>query len=386
MIDALTKQLRGLPRGFRVSAPLVVSTVAIGLSAFVVAENMGSLLGAAVSSSVDEETADPLKPLAADSDAFLTKSRMRFDGRSVYSLPSPPPPKVVVQKPTKPVEPPKDPGPPPPPATYTGPAPTSVFGNIVNFGSLRVKLGETVDGIKVTSIDAPWSIKVEHMRGTYTVPLFARGEDRLLQPTKASGGTSGIKEGPAGIAGGGSGAAAQAANAAAGAGSGALPGSVPGPGSVPSAGPVPGVVTPPGSGGALPNPSAGPQSPGGLGAPIPSGVEVPRRGGGSPVPGAPVAPAGEPEPTGDLPSPAMEPQEVPPPQEPSNSDAGVDYVDREHLPPPRSAEQISAMTVQQAQAALAQIDATANWQVDSHNRARLNHERQLLLQRINGTP
>lgn len=82
----------------------------------------------------------------------------------------------------------------------------------------------------------------------------------------------------------------------------------------------------------------------------------------------------------------MEPQEVPPPAEPSESDAGVDYVDREHLPPPRSAEQIAAMTVPQAQAALAEIEATANWQVDSHNRARMNYERQLLQQRINGTP
>jgi hypothetical protein len=376
VIDALKQQFRGLPQGFRVSAPLVVSTVAIGFSAFVVAENVGGLFGAAFASSVDAETSDPLKALAADSEAFLAKSRMRFDGRSVYSLPSPPPPKVVVQKPTKPVEPPKDPGPPPPPATYTGPSPTSVFGDTVNFGSLRVKLGETADGIKVTGIDAPWSITVEHMRGTYTVPLFARGDDRLLKPTKVTGAASGIKGGEAGAPGL---SMDRGPNATAGPSGEANPVAGPAPVSGPS--PVSGPATDPNG-----NPTAGPVVGGAPGPIRPAGTgELPRRGGGA-VPGSPANPGGEPAPASDLPSPAMDPQEVPPPDEPAPSDAGVDYVDREQLPPPRSAEQIGAMTVQQAQAALAEIDATANWQVDSHNRARLNHERQLLLQRINGTP
>jgi len=392
VIDAIKQQLRGLPVGFRLSAPVVVSTAAIGLSAYVVATNVGSLLGAAFTSSVDEESADPLKTLATDSEQFLETSRKRFDGRSVYALPSPPPPPrppVVAQ--TKPVEPPKPPGPPPAPAAYTGPAPTSVFGDTVNFGQMRVKLGETVEGIKVTEISAPYSIKVEHMRGSYTVPLFARGDDRLLQPTKLTGGASGIKSSP----GGGSpvdGGANPAAEA------GPMTGPTTGPSPVGTPSPV-GAPSPVGGPGGVagPSPVVGPGRATPSGAPIPANAQ-PRNGGGagagSPVPGAgsgpgqspTPAPGGEPTPTGDLPSPAMDPQEVPPPSEPAGQGAGVEYVNREHLPPPRSQEQIAAMTLDQARIALSAIDATANWQVDGHSRARLNHERTMLVERINRNP
>jgi hypothetical protein len=82
----------------------------------------------------------------------------------------------------------------------------------------------------------------------------------------------------------------------------------------------------------------------------------------------------------------MNPQEVPPPSEPADQGAGVEYVNREYLPPPRSQEQITAMTLDQARIALSAIDATANWQVDGHSRARLNHERTMLVQRINRNP
>jgi hypothetical protein len=384
VIDAIKHQFRGLPAGFRVSAPVLVSTAAIGLSAYVVATNVGSLFGAAFTSSVDEESADPLKALAVDSEEFLETSRKRFDGRSVYALPSPPPPPrpTIVTQP-KPVEPPKPQGPPPPPATYTGPSPTSVFGDTVNFGQMRVKLGETVEGVKVTEINAPYSIKVEHMRGTYTVPLFTKGDDRLLQPTKATGVASGIKPAPSaggGVGGGGSPVDGGAGNPLSGPGPVAGPGGVTGPGG--ASGPSP-VVGPGGlSGGPVPS-----------GAPIPTNPQPGLGGGvgvGSPVP-APVrapatGPGGEPAPASDLPSPAMDPQEVPPPNEPASEGAGVEFVDREHLPPPRSVEQIDAMTLDQARVALAAIDATANWQVDSHSRARLNHERTLLVQRINRNP
>ncbi len=366
MIEVLKNQFRGLPAGFRVTTPLLVAAGAIGLSAYVVAVNVGSLLGATISPSVDEESADPLKVLAADSSDFLEKSRLRFDNRSIYSLPTPPKPKLPPPPPPRPVEPPKDPGPPPPPATYTGPSPTGVFGDTVFFGTTRVKLGETSDGIKVTEIKAPYSITVEHMRGTYTVSLFGKGDDKILQATRTSSGASGVK-----VATGGEAAAAAAAGAdatRAGMPGGAAPGGLPG---GPAA--VPGPVSGPGAG--APN-GVGPG-----GVPQPGGVRGPTQPGSS----------GDPQPSGDLPSPAMEPQDVPPPpeeppSEPSSDGAGVDYVDRDHLPPPRSAEQIAAMTIPQAKAALSAIEATASWQVDAQNRARLNHERDLLLERINGTP
>jgi hypothetical protein len=409
VIDAIKDQVRGLPSGFRVTTPLVISAVAIGVSAYVVAGGVGGLFGAVITRSIDKDSADPLLALVKESDDFITKSQKRFDGRSPYVLPPAPMRKPVVAEKPKPVEPPKDPGPPPPPAVYSGPSPTSVFGNIVNFGMLRVKLGETTDGIKVTAIDSPYSITVEHMRGTYTVPLFARYDDRLLKPTRTPGMTTGNKASTDGNLGAdgtpsGAGDANGAAGAAAGLG---VMGGAPGqPGGMPGAGRPVGSGTGTGAGSPVPGgPDAvgSPAVPGtvsGPGGPT-AGANGPSRAGGvgprpnptiptpsAPTPGgAPPSAPGETPAGSEVPSPAMEPQQVPPPpSEPSSSEAGTEYVDRSHLPPPRSPEQIGAMTISQAQAALAAIDATANWSVDDHSRARLNYERGLLLQRINGKP
>lgn len=41
------------------------------------------------------------------------------------------------------------------------------------------------------------------------------------------------------------------------------------------------------------------------------------------------------------------------------------------------------MSVPEAQRAMRAIDATNNWNVDDHSRARLNHERELLQARVN---
>lgn len=381
MIGRVSEHLRGLPAGFRVSTPLIVATAAIGLSAFVATTAVGRLLGAAFTSSVSEEAADPLAKLAKESDDFLETSRKRFDGRSIYSLPPAPIRKPVVTEAPKPPEPPKPPpGPPPPPAVYSGPSPTSVFGDIVQFGSMRVKLGESSDGLKVTAINAPYTITVEHMRGTYTVPLFSKIDERLLKPSTFLGLPSGIKV-ESGAAGGPAPAGTNGPGPAA---------VMQGPGAG-AAGPVSGGTQPPGAPSAVGAPSApgvagSPSNPGGPGAPTaPGAVTAPIPGG---TPGAPSqlpgsAPATVPN---GLPSPAMQPQQVPPPSEPASSGEGVEYVDRQLLPPPRSDEQIRAMSRSEAERAIRQIDSVAGWNVDNHNRARLNHEReQLRLRLLNGS-
>ena len=243
-----------------------------------------------------------------------------------------------------------------------------MFGDTVFFGTMRAKVGEPTEGLTVTAINAPYSITVEHMRGTYTVPLFGKGDDRFLQPTKATSGASGVKvsAGSAAPAPGGDAAKPDAMGRVGAPGAPTAPGAAGGPGAV-----------------------SGPGAAGGKPGSLPNGVPP---GSSGPRPGT-VVPSEAP--ASDVPSPAMEPQEVPPPGdpsgqpsggEPSSDGAGVDYVDRDQLPPPRSAEQIAAMTIPQAKSALAAIEATAGWQVDSHNRARLNHERDLLLQRINENP
>ena len=191
MIDSIRNQLNGLPPRFRVTAPLAVSVVAIGVAVVAVVRAVGTLGQAAVLPGIDESAADPLAALATESDAFLETSRRRFDGRSVYTLPPPPVRKpVIVERPKLVEPPPPDLGPPPPPATYTGPAPTSVIGDVVAFGSIRIRVGESSDGIKVLSVNAPYSVEVEHMRGTYTVPFWTRFDERLLRPATTAGATS----------------------------------------------------------------------------------------------------------------------------------------------------------------------------------------------------
>lgn len=75
-----------------------------------------------------------------------------------------------------------------------------------------------------------------------------------------------------------------------------------------------------------------------------------------------------------------------PPEPPSPSTAGQDFVDRALLPPRLSDAQIAAMTVEDARTALEAIDNTNGWNIDGHSRARLDHEREQLLLRINGAP
>jgi hypothetical protein len=353
-----------LPPGLRVSTPVVVSAIAVGISAYVAALSIGSLFGAAISSSVSEEEADPLAALSEDSADYFALSQKRFDGRSMYALPpAPRPAPPPGPPPGPPPPPPPPPGPPPPPASYTGPAPTAIVGNEVMFGELRIPIGETKNGIKVLAIDAPYTVKLGHMRGEYTVPLWPRIDERFLRGAVALGRASGITE----ATGSGAGAASSAtgANAAAAGANAAQSGSTGTPAGTRS--PSAGTLPPPGA-------PTGPQ-------PVGPGDEP-----GDDQPSGP-GPEGE-EPSGA--SPAMQPVRLPDPNdnpneepdEPSNSSEGVEYVDRSLLPPPLADAEISAMSRAAAQAALDAIARTRDWNVDDHSRARLNHEQSLLHNRL----
>lgn len=366
-----------LPAGMRVSTPVLVSAAAVGVSAVVVAFGVGAIGRSLLQPSIAADKADPLGPLTDGSSKLLEQSRKRFEGRSMYSLPPMPVrrPKIVEQP--KPVEQPKvDLGPPPAPASYTGPAPTSVIGETVYFGTDTVKLGQTEKGITVIAITSSASIKLGYQRGEYDVPLLPKMDSKLMKPASSSGLTVG---GAGGSSASSSGAAASgsATGAAGGAGAaGTAVGGAAGPrvggaaGAAGFGGPrvgtrnAPGTATPvkPGDPNANPNTNPNNVGPGEQpGADRPSG------------PG----PEGEPQ----LPSQAMKPQKFEPPAS-SNDKPVEEYVDREQLPPTLTDVQISAMNRDQARAALAAIDATNSWNVDDHSRARLNHERQLLQARI----
>lgn len=353
--------------GFRPTPGLLVAAVAIGAAGGVIAFNLGSLGEALLAPSVEAESADPLAEVAKESEEFFAASKRRFDGRSVYALPTPPVrrPRVVEQP--RPVEPPKDPGPPPPPATYAGPAPTSIIGDVVVFTDLpesdrRIRVGETKSGITVIESNGPFTCKLGHLGGTYVVSLFPRVDSRFLRGAQPSGTPAGIVPVASGSNSGAAGAATPAAPAA--------PGAVTGP--------------PPANGGPALDPN---------GNPLTAGPAAPLRQGGSDGSA----------PDGGLPSPAMLPQRLPtpvaPPGEPgtgqgpapagsgdSGQNAGEEYVDRSLLPPRRTPEEIQAMTVAAAQSALAAIEATAGWNVDTHSRAQLDYERELLVARIHRGP
>lgn len=351
-----------LPPGLRVSTPVVVSAIAVGISAYVAALSIGSLFGAAISSSVSEEEADPLASLAEDSASYFAMSQKRFDGRSMYALPpAPRPAPPPGPPPGPPPPPPPPPGPPPPPASYTGPAPTAIVGDEVMFGELRIPTGETKNGLTVIAIDAPYTVKLGHMRGEYTVPLWPRIDERFMRGAIALGRASGITE--SGAAGG----AAASGGAAA---------------------------TPPGT-----SPSGATRAPlgGGAAAPVASPNANPTQPGATTPGTAPAGPGDEPgddQPSGPGPeedddggrSPAMKPVNLPnpnaDPEEPSSSSEGVEYVDRSLLPPPLVEGDISSMSRAAAQAALDAIARTRDWNVDDHSRARLNHEQSLLHNRL----
>jgi hypothetical protein len=355
--------LDSLPGGLRVSAPVAVAGVAIGISAVVVAVNLGSVFGTVFASSVDEDEADPLAMLAEESDTFLETSRKRFEGRSMFSLPTPPRRDPPPPPPRRDPEPPKDPPPPPIPATYSGPAVTHVIGEYVLFGELRIKRGETEAGITVISIDLPYSVKLGHRGGEYVVPLWPKIDDRLLKggspPSRSSGVVAGagsageLSSGgtPGGTSSGFTSRPGEAGAAATGGASGTSAGS---------------------RSGSMGGRSVSPRTPSGPGGtPAPAG-EVPP---GEDAPGEPV-PGGE-----ELPSRAMEPVRLPSPG--SSDNRPIEYVDRSSLPPRLSEEQINRMTVEQARLALDAIIATESWSVDDHSRAQLDWERKLLNARIN---
>ena len=83
-------------------------------------------------------------------------------------------------------------------------------------------------------------------------------------------------------------------------------------------------------------------------------------------------------------SPAMEPQNLPEPD--ATSTEGVEYADRSLLPPTLTDAGITSMTHAQARTALEAISATDSLNVDDHSQARLDHERAMLIQRLQQNP
>lgn len=177
----------------KLTGPLMVSAVMIVIGALFLLVNLPALATAVFSlGSSGDESSEVLARLVEQHDAKLDGYRESFDGRSIFFKPRPRPKRVdrapVVQQPVEPSKPvePKVTIPP----TYLGPSPIVIMGDEVWFlpprageGPLRVRRGETKDGVTVVEIDAPWTIRVGHSGGEYTVELFERAPlDDLFRP------------------------------------------------------------------------------------------------------------------------------------------------------------------------------------------------------------
>lgn len=375
----MKRLLESMPSGVRVNGVAVVSTLALGWAAIALVGEVPSLLGATFSPTSSSVEQEPFRAALDDHQKLVENSRKRFDGRSMFfPPPAPKPPRPKVPERVEPVTPPPPPPPPPPPASYTGPKVRGVLGDVVFFeNDTRIKKGESSGGVTVIEIRSPYEVKLGHARGEYVVSVWGERMDRLFKSNPFPKTT--------------------------------LPGIVAADGrmdGVDSSGGTPvGNASPGGasSGAARPAPGASPSptpSPGGTPAPAPAAVAPNGTAGGGGSPPAPAAePGGETPPTepqtapattpADHPNatPTVQPNAEPGPTPTSPSEPGVEYIDRDRLPPPLDRDQVAAMSSDDASRRLAEIEAAlSRSDVDDHSRARLDEEARWLRERLPSRP
>jgi hypothetical protein len=321
-----------MPRGVRWSPMLGIGAAsAVVLGAFALWA-LGGLLGSVFTfgsgSDPDASLADALKRHEQLADASVK----RFNGRSAFFMPSPP-----VRKPpksTKPAEPPPPPPPPPPPSApreYAGPKPVGAIGNLIFFADQsQIRVGEERGGVKVLASSAPWSVRLAHSGGEYDVELWTRGKESFFNNSDWRNARS----------------------------------STPGLEPVPSKGDAKPAATP----GATPSaPTSTPEPPRGPGMAGPGMAGLRDEGARPAEPSAAPGAALTPPPGSRAPTANQTPWTA------------------EHMapPPPLTAQQISDMSMADAQAAFRAIGrAKANRNLDEETRQRLNQEFENLSNRI----
>jgi hypothetical protein len=172
--------------GRTVNGTVLTSAAAIVIGGAVLLLNVPALLGAMLGRGAGaHDPSATIARLEAEHRDEMMVHQERFNGRSLFFRPLPPPPAPVPQR-ERPVAPPAPPvqaptGPPPPPATYGGPAPMNVLGETVWFRprnprelGLRIAVGQEVEGIRVVAVEPPWHVELAWQRGEYRVPIFNR--------------------------------------------------------------------------------------------------------------------------------------------------------------------------------------------------------------------
>jgi hypothetical protein len=165
-----------------INTPLVTSTVFIAVAAIAVLAQLPPLLEALVT---PRPGADPtqarLNEYLAGHDEDRATYRGRFDGRSLFIKPQPPPSVKVALPPPPDVGDDEPPPPPPPPRNYEGPTVMFVLGDEVWFhDGVRVRVGEEgTNGVSVISSDPPWTVRLGHRGGEHDLELFDRSQPGL---------------------------------------------------------------------------------------------------------------------------------------------------------------------------------------------------------------
>ena len=193
-------------RRISVNTPLLLSVASGLLAAAVTAAHLPALLGALFTPRLEQDpTRDRLAEYLIDHEADLLTYENRFNGRSLFVRPKPPPRIVPIVEAPKDEPQEIDPPPPPPPANYTGPRVLAVLGDEVWFQtkwrngpwegeSLRLRVGQEGEGVKVIATDPPWTVRLGHAGDEYDVPLLERTfPDRHLIPPHAMGTIPGLR-------------------------------------------------------------------------------------------------------------------------------------------------------------------------------------------------
>lgn len=359
------------------SIALAAGVGGIALATIAIARSLPGPVAALTAPLARRDGDDPLGRYLREHEELAERSRLRFEGRSMFFAPPaprqpPPPARPAVDQPPPP--PPPPPAILPAPAVYDGPKPRGLIGSVVFFDDTRIRVGETLGEVEVLDARGPFAIKlawtkVGHERGEYIVSTWGERTRNFEggAPNPFPKTTTGFQTGPAGAAGaGGSGSSPLGGASAAASGQRA--------------------PLQPGAAGA---PGGGPAGASGQAQPASANSAVAGGGAGAAPAAAPVAEGRRARPSPPTPNdeppaePAPEPEPEPTSEPDSPAEDGADLIPLNELPAPLTQEAIAAMSkpaAQQAMTAIAKILAKPN--VDSHSRARLEHEVELLAARL----
>lgn len=167
---------RGLGWSGWTAVLLLAVTVAIAARSGVAL--IGSLFGPSGEDSLaDRRGLDP-------SEDILRNHVAQIDGRTMFftpDAPPPPPPQVTEREP-------EAPRPDPAPSRYGGPAIVGMMFDSVWFSNeMRLQVGESGSGVRVISMDAPWSARLEWRDVEFDVPFMERDQVVLDNSAEESG-------------------------------------------------------------------------------------------------------------------------------------------------------------------------------------------------------